>query len=89
MGGGPGRDPAHVARVIQWLDAGKDEEANFWRTVIRSPFKLRLRWDQMAEQVAARRKQREQGSNYGDTSAEAGVMALRKAQAIREQGQAS
>lgn len=56
-----GRDPASINRVLVWLDTGTDPVASFWRSNVRSPQKLRERWDQMAEQyrdkVHARRLQ--------------------------------
>lgn len=51
-----GRDPAHVERVLSWLDAGEGDVASFWRPNIRSPEKLRAKWVQMGEQVARSRR---------------------------------
>lgn len=42
-----------VLRVINWLANGQDGVAVFWRPNIRSPQKLRQKWDQMAGQFRA------------------------------------
>lgn len=44
------RELDHVRRVLKWLNAGADPPALFWRPNVRSPAKLREKWDQMAEQ---------------------------------------
>jgi len=51
-----GRDPTDVARVLRWLDAGTDRTAQFWRTVVLSPAKLRADWVRMGEQYRAARR---------------------------------
>lgn len=53
-----GRQPVEIERVIRWLATSNDDVAVFWRPNIRSPQKLRMRWDQMREQVVARREKR-------------------------------
>jgi hypothetical protein len=45
-----GRAPEDVERVIRWLDRGADDVASFWQPNVRSPKKLREKWDQMREQ---------------------------------------
>lgn len=45
-----GREPDKVRAVITWLESGGDDVASFWRPNIRSPRKLRSKWDQMQEQ---------------------------------------
>lgn len=45
-----GHSAEDVARVIRWLDTGRDDVAAFWQPNIRSPQKLRSQWDQMREQ---------------------------------------
>lgn len=51
-----GRTAKEVEGVIRWLERGADDVAAFWRPNVRSPRKLRARWDQMAEAYAAQRK---------------------------------
>jgi Helix-turn-helix domain len=53
-----GRAEDDVARVIRWLAAGADEIAAFWAPNVRSPGKLRARWDTMREQVERDRAKR-------------------------------
>ena len=53
-----GRSSDEVERVLRWLCNGNDEVASFWRPNVRSPEKLRMKWDQMKEQVVARRAKR-------------------------------
>ena len=60
-----GRDPDDIERVIRWLDTTPDETSTFWAPNVRSPRKLREKWDQMAEQVHAAR-QRRNGSARGE-----------------------
>ena len=48
------RTPEQIAAVIRWLATGKDQTALFWRPNIRSPKKLREKWDQMAAQYKSR-----------------------------------
>lgn len=50
------RDPADVQRVISWLHNAPDDVARFWQPNVRSPGKLRDRWDQMSEQYRNRRR---------------------------------
>lgn len=45
-----GRSADAVERVIRWLQNGRDDVAAFWAPNVRSPSKLRSRWDTMAEQ---------------------------------------
>lgn len=52
------RDPADVEHVIRWLHEAPDDIAQFWRPNVRSPSTLRAKWDQMSEQVKARRQRR-------------------------------
>lgn len=56
-----GHPAENVASVLRWLDNGRDRTSNFWRTVVLSPNKLRLRWDQMRE--AVRREQMQSARN--------------------------
>jgi hypothetical protein len=51
-----GRDPDDVVWVIDWLTAGRDEVAAFWAPNVRSPRKLRDKWDTMREQHERRRR---------------------------------
>ena len=48
------RDEVDVAKVINWLHDAGDPIAGFWAPNIRSPRKLREKWDQMAEQYRNR-----------------------------------
>jgi hypothetical protein len=50
-----GRAPDQIERTLRWLDAAADPVSEFWRPNVRSPEKLRERWDQMREQHASRR----------------------------------
>jgi len=45
-----GRTDKHIELVLRWLAAGRDDVASFWWPNIRSPAKLRAKWDQMAAQ---------------------------------------
>jgi len=51
-----GRQPCDVEKVLKWLAHGNDSVAQFWRPNVRSPQKLRERWDQMREQYVSRKK---------------------------------
>jgi len=51
------RAPERIETVLRWLATASDPVASFWRTNVRSPEKLRERWDQMAEQYRDRVKQ--------------------------------
>lgn len=53
-----GHDAAHVRRVLDWLHAGHDDVAAFWRGNVLSPSSLRSRWERMGHQYAAKRRQR-------------------------------
>lgn len=46
------RTEEDVARVIRWLTGAADPVAHFWAPNVRSPRKLREKWDQMREQHA-------------------------------------
>lgn len=48
--------PDEVERVINWLTRAPDDVAAFWQPNIRSPRKLRAKWDQMREQHHRQRK---------------------------------
>jgi hypothetical protein len=82
-----GRPVTDIERVIGWLDGGRDDIATFWAPNIRSPHKLRAKWDVMAEQYTRSRRQAAKGSNFGDPSADAGARALRLADELRQQRQ--
>lgn len=49
-----GREPDDVERVIRWLHRAGDDVAAFWQPNVRSPAKLRAKWDQMREQYTRR-----------------------------------
>ena len=53
-----GRSPERVERAIIWLATGTDQVAGFWRANIRSPAKLRQKYDQIREQRTADRESR-------------------------------
>lgn len=46
-----GRDPAKVAAMIRFLAEGRTEVARFWQPNVRSPGKLREKYDQIAERA--------------------------------------
>ena len=50
-----GRSPDDIERVLRWLGKSEDDVASFWRPNVRSPEKLRLRWDQMREQYQSKK----------------------------------
>lgn len=56
-----GHEPDQVMRVLRWLYTSSDEVAQFWAPNVRSPAKLRERWDQIAAQVKRRRQQQTPG----------------------------
>ena len=51
-----GREACEIEKVLKWLSNGTDSVAQFWRPNVRSPQKLRERWDQMREQYVGRKK---------------------------------
>lgn len=83
-----GRDPDHVRRAIEWAHRGPGSHGNGngwagWGAVVRSPRKLRAKYDQMAQQAEARRR----GSNgNGKGSGYNGDDFRRAAAVLREQG---
>jgi hypothetical protein len=50
-----GRTESEISGVITWLTRATDEPSRFWAPNIRSPKKLREKWDQMKEQYNQRR----------------------------------
>lgn len=56
-----GRTPEQIVNVLRWLHEGRDDVAQFWQPNIRSPKKLRAKWDVMSEQYARTRKQQTPG----------------------------
>ena len=83
-----GRDPDHVRRAIEWAHRGPGSVGNGngwagWGAVVRSPSKLRAKYDQMAQQAEARRR----GSNgKANGTGYTGDDFRRAAAALREQG---
>lgn len=65
-----GRDPGQVRRVLDWLHAGTDEVASFWRTNVRSPAKLREKWAVMAEQYERQRRPKGKAAVLGTPTPE-------------------
>ena len=49
------RDPQRIERVLRWLYRGNDKIALFWAPNVRSPVKLRAKWDQIREQYESSR----------------------------------
>jgi hypothetical protein len=67
------RSPAKVESTIRWLDKAADPVSRFWRPNVRSPRKLRERWDQMADAYQAHKdaekpfpSKKHNGYNSGD-----------------------
>jgi hypothetical protein len=58
-----GRTPEEIRAVIGWLDKSSDEAAQFWSPNIRSPRKLREKWDQMADQYQRQRTKNSPGGH--------------------------
>lgn len=56
------RNPDEIERVILWLSRSRHEVAAFWWPNVRSPKKLRERWDQIAAQVRRERMRTAPGS---------------------------
>lgn len=51
-----GRTVEQVVKTLKWLQQANDETSLFWQPNIRSPRKLRMRWDQMREQYELKHK---------------------------------
>lgn len=81
-----GRDPDHVRRAIEWAHRGPGSHGNGngwagWGAVVRSPAKLRAKYDQMAQQAEARRRGsngRANGNGYTGDDFRAAAAALRE-----------
>jgi hypothetical protein len=73
-----GREADDVARVIRWLNDGRDEVAQFWQANVRSPRKLREKWDQMREQYERRKRgtSREQNTDQAWSDSQALLRAV-------------
>ena len=54
-----GREVPQIVAVLRWLYTSSDEVALFWAPNVRSPGKLRARWDQIAAQVKRERQRRQ------------------------------
>jgi hypothetical protein len=60
-----GHSPDDVRRVLDWLDRGADDVADFWRGNVLCPAKLRIRWGQMQIQYHAQRRRQMGGRRQG------------------------
>lgn len=78
-----GRTSEAVERTLRWLDAAADDVAAFWRPNVRSPDKLRAKWDQMLEQYETRRKLNGNGNGHAaaQSRGDAGFATARRAAA--------